>query len=171
MINATIVSEKAFWRQAEHPWLVKYQNQMGIGILITSVNGIIFNITQYTRGKYLDIWRFHCLHFGYLFCMNLNTIWSIKCTIAKINRWIMRCWQRFMSLDQALFTHEFDEIFIYIIINLQVQRQILKNVALTMEINGMWSVCWWPTTICWLSLYVHLSPCKQQRLMQMHRQI
>lgn len=49
----------------------------------------------------------------------------------------MRCWQRFMSLDQALFTHEFDEIFIYIIINLQVQRQILKNVALTMEINGM----------------------------------
>lgn len=51
MINATIVSEKAFWRQAEHPWLVKYQNQMGIGILITSVNGIIFNITQYTRGK------------------------------------------------------------------------------------------------------------------------
>lgn len=37
--------------RAEHPWLVKYQDQIGMGILITSVTGIIFNITQYARGK------------------------------------------------------------------------------------------------------------------------
>ena len=37
--------------RAQHPWLVKYQDQIGMGILITSVTGIIFNITQYARGK------------------------------------------------------------------------------------------------------------------------
>ena len=37
--------------RSENPWLVKYQDQIGMGILITSVTGIIFNITQYARGK------------------------------------------------------------------------------------------------------------------------
>ena len=34
-----------------HPWLVKYQDEIGLGILSTAVTGIIFNITQYSRGK------------------------------------------------------------------------------------------------------------------------
>ena len=37
--------------RAKHPWLVKYQNQIGMGLLITAVTGIVFNITQYARGK------------------------------------------------------------------------------------------------------------------------
>lgn len=35
----------------KHPWLVKYQDQIGMGILITAVSGIVFNITQYSRGQ------------------------------------------------------------------------------------------------------------------------
>ncbi|ENU60273.1 hypothetical protein L291_0374 [Acinetobacter guillouiae MSP4-18] len=34
-----------------HPWLVQHQDQIGLAILVTAVTGIIFNITQYTRGK------------------------------------------------------------------------------------------------------------------------
>ena len=37
--------------RVKHPWLVQYQDQIGLGILITSVTGILFNITQYARGK------------------------------------------------------------------------------------------------------------------------
>lgn len=34
-----------------HPWLVQYQDQIGLSILVTAITGIIFNITQYARGK------------------------------------------------------------------------------------------------------------------------
>lgn len=37
--------------RAKHPWLVKYQDQIGMSILIASVTGILFNIIQYARGK------------------------------------------------------------------------------------------------------------------------
>lgn len=37
--------------RAHHPWLVKHQNHIGLGILVTAVTGIVFNITQYSRGK------------------------------------------------------------------------------------------------------------------------
>ena len=37
--------------RSKHPWLVKYQDEIGMGILVTSITGIIFNITQYARGK------------------------------------------------------------------------------------------------------------------------
>lgn len=35
----------------KHPWLVTKQDQIGLGILITAVTGIVYNITQYSRGK------------------------------------------------------------------------------------------------------------------------
>lgn len=37
--------------RAKYPWLVKYQDQIGMSILIASVTGILFNIMQYARGK------------------------------------------------------------------------------------------------------------------------
>ena len=39
-----------------HPWLVKYQDEIGLGILSTAVTGIIFNITQYSHGKMLHLY-------------------------------------------------------------------------------------------------------------------
>lgn len=37
--------------RAHYPWLVKRQDHIGLGILVTAVTGIVFNITQYSRGK------------------------------------------------------------------------------------------------------------------------
>lgn len=46
-----VIMEKGNKLREDHPWLVKYQDEIGLAILLTASAGITFNAVQYARGK------------------------------------------------------------------------------------------------------------------------
>lgn len=84
-----------------HPWLVQHQDQIGLAILVTAVTGIIFNITQYTRGKMPWYVAIPLSAFWMSLLHELEHDLIHQMYYRKKKKSMMPCWQPFMPFVQV----------------------------------------------------------------------